>query len=206
MMTGTEEQAHSLLPSLTDFVGCAHSGKTLSCSRREPPPGYACVTTPRLSEEKATTMRRRKKAASALLASPPTAPAAAAATSVALHFWDGGGRQEERSAAWREISAWCWSYQLCGQREVEERRWSGRGCEPGGTEGCCRQICSAQSGTGGGVWETGRAGSWASCGERRPGSSGCWTLGSCSGRRCLRGREEINFKGYIQHFYANKFK
>lgn len=93
------EQGHSLLLSLADFVGCAHSGRTLSCSHHAPLPGYACVTTPHLSEEKATMMMKRKKAELVLLAFPPTAPAAAGATWEALHFWDEGGQQEVRSAA-----------------------------------------------------------------------------------------------------------
>lgn len=109
------EQVHSLLPSLVDFAGCAHSGRILSCSPHVPPPGYACVTTPHLSEEKATTMMKKKKAALVLPAFPLTAPAAAGGTWVALHFWDGGGQQEARSAAWQETSVWCWSSQPCGQ-------------------------------------------------------------------------------------------
>ncbi len=68
--------------------------------------------------------------------------------------------------------------------------------------GCCRQICSVQNGTGGEVWEIGRAGSWASCAEREPGSSGYWLLGSCSGKRCLRRGEEIN----IVFLYCQEFK
>lgn len=109
------EQGRSLLPSPADFVSCAHSGRSLSCSPRAQPPGYACVTTPHLSEEKATMMMKRKKAEVALPAFPPTAPAAARGTWVAPHFWDEDGRQEARSAAWQETSVWCWSSLPCGQ-------------------------------------------------------------------------------------------
>lgn len=78
---------------------------------------------------------------------------------------------------------------------MEERRWLGKGCGPRETKGCCLQICSEQSGTGGEVWERGHVGSWASCGERLQGSLGCWMLGS-SGRKCLWGGEEIDMNMY----------
>ena len=67
------------------------------------------------------------------------------------------------------------------------------GCGPAGTKGCCRQICSVQSDTGGEVWERGRAANLASCAERLLESWGYWMLGNCPGRMCLRRAEEINF-------------
>lgn len=113
MMKEMGERVRSLLPSLADFVDCAHSGRTLSCSPRVSPPGYACVMTPPLSEERAMVMM--KKAKSVLLASLQTAPAAAKGTWVAPHSWDVGGQQEVRSAAWQETSAWYWSSLPCAQ-------------------------------------------------------------------------------------------
>lgn len=71
-----------------------------------------------------------------------------------------------------------------------------RGCEPGGTMGCCQQIYSVQSDTDGEVWERGHAGSLASCGERLLGSWGCWMMGSCSGRMFLRKRMGGNVFDY----------
>lgn len=109
------EQARSLLLSLTNFVDCAHSGTTLSCSPHVSPPGYACVMTPRLSEEKAMMMTKRKKVELVLLTSLRTAPAAATGTWGAPHSWDVGGQQEARSAAWQETSVWCWSSLPCDQ-------------------------------------------------------------------------------------------
>lgn len=109
------EQARSLLLSLADFVDCAHSGKTLSCSPRVSPPGYVCVMTPHLSEEKAMMMTKRKKVELVLLTSLQTAPAAAKGTWVAPRSWVAGGQQEVTSAAWQETSALCWSSLLCDQ-------------------------------------------------------------------------------------------
>jgi len=84
------ELGRSLLPSPTDFVDCAHSERTLSCSPRELSPSYACVTTPHLSEEKATMRTKRKKAESVLLASQQTAPAGAKGTWAVRRSWDAG--------------------------------------------------------------------------------------------------------------------
>lgn len=109
------EQVRSPPLSPADSAGCAHSGKTPSCTPRASPPGYVYVTTPHRSEERARTRRKRRRAERGLPASQLTAPAEVKGTWEVLHSWDEGELQEARSAAWRGRSVWCWSSPLCDQ-------------------------------------------------------------------------------------------